>query len=74
MKNHIQLVLFLQTQFYLSMGRNKKEIDDKKKNISLSINNDIFDKIDEYTKLNNLNKSELVEKLWIEFIESKNKI
>lgn len=53
------------------MGRNKKEIDDKKINISLSINNDVFEKIDDYVKSNDLNKSELVEKLWKEFIESK---
>lgn len=54
------------------MGRPKKEIDEKKKNISISINNDVFKKIDKYLKENNINRSSFIEKLWIEHID-KNK-
>lgn len=54
------------------MGRPKKEIDEKKKNISISINNDVFEKIDKYLKENNINRSSFIEKLWIEHID-KNK-
>lgn len=56
------------------MGRPKKEVDDKKKNISISINNDVFEKIDKYLKDNNINRSKFVENMWIEYIEKmKNK-
>ena len=54
------------------MGRPKKEIDEKKKNISISINNDVFEKINKYLKENNINRSSFIEKLWIEHI-NKNK-
>jgi metal-responsive CopG/Arc/MetJ family transcriptional regulator len=50
------------------MGRNKKEI--KKKNISLSINNDILLILDKYLDKNNLNRSEFIESLWKEYIEN----
>ena len=54
------------------MGRPKKESDEKKKNISISINNDVFDKIDKHLKENNINRSEFVEQMWKDYID-KNK-
>ena len=48
------------------MGRPKKE--EKKKNISLSINNDVLEKIDKYLNEHNLSRSEFVEQLWKEYI------
>jgi len=54
------------------MGRPKK--DNKKKNISISINNDIFEKIDDYLKEINMNRSEFVEKIWKEHIENKKQL
>ena len=52
------------------MGRPKKETEEKKKNISISINNDVFDKIDKYLKDNNINRSEFVEHMWKDYIEN----
>lgn len=54
------------------MGRPKKENDEKRKNISISINNDVFDKIDKYLKQNNINRSLFIENMWKDYIE-KNK-
>jgi len=51
------------------MGRPKKETEEKKKNISISINNDVFDKIDKYLKDNNINRSEFVEQMWKEYLD-----
>jgi metal-responsive CopG/Arc/MetJ family transcriptional regulator len=51
------------------MGRHKKEEIDKKKNISLSINNDVLDKIDNYLKNNKISRSELIEELWKKHIK-----
>ncbi len=53
------------------MGRPKKQEIEKKKNISISINNDVFEKIDKYLKDNNLNRSEFVEQLWKKHIDDK---
>jgi len=55
------------------MGRPKKESDEKKKNISISINNDVFDKIDKHLKENNINRSEFVEQMWKDYIEKNKK-
>lgn len=54
------------------MGRKKKEEIDKRKNISLSINNDVLNEIDKILKTKNLNRSEFVEKLWKDYINNEN--
>lgn len=53
------------------MGRPQKEEIDKKSNVSLSINPDVLVSIDKYLKENNISRSEFVEKLWKEYIDSK---
>ena len=55
------------------MGRHKKKDNEKKKNISISINNYIFDKIDKHLKENNINRSKFVEDIWIEYIKRNTK-
>lgn len=53
------------------MGRPKKEKDDKKKIVNLSINPDVLEKIDEYLKENNLTRSKFIEKMWKEHLDKK---
>lgn len=53
------------------MGRKKLEEKDKKKNLTISIDNEIYENLNQYVDDKNINRSKLIEKLLVEYIKNK---
>ncbi len=53
------------------MARKKLKEEEKKTRLSVSIDNDIYEKLNDYISKNDINRSALVEKLLKEYIKNK---
>ena len=57
------------------MGRNKKTEENKKYNLTININENLLNKVDEIIEKNGDKRSRLIERLLVEYIEeNKNKL
>jgi metal-responsive CopG/Arc/MetJ family transcriptional regulator len=56
------------------MGRNKKPIEEKKSVLTLRLNENLLNKFDLIAEIKGDNRSELIEKLLIEYLKNKNNI
>lgn len=55
------------------MGRNKKPVEEKKSVLTLRLNENLLNKFDLIAEIKGDNRSELIEKLLIEYIDKKDK-
>jgi metal-responsive CopG/Arc/MetJ family transcriptional regulator len=55
------------------MGRKKLKEEDKKRNLTISIDNDIYENLNRYVVDKDINRSKLIEKLLKEYIENNSK-
>ena len=53
------------------MGRKKKNEQDKKQNVSVSLNPDILELLEKYSKTSNQNKSEIIEEILKKYFTKK---
>lgn len=56
-------ITFFKKEYIMYMARKKLEEEDKKTRITISIDNKIFENLNEYINDNDINRSKLIEKL-----------